>query len=1300
MLLFLVLTIIAFFVLRSRSFHNRILSYAQEQASASLGVQVEARDFAVHLSKLSLDLYGVTVHGAPPYANPPLLQVDHVGLGVRIVSILHQSWYLNDVAIDRPVAQLFVDRDGKNNLPNPKSSGQSNTSIFDLAVRHVLMDRGEVYYNNRKSTLTADLHDVTFRSGFDPAQKKYSGTLSYRKGRVQLENFNPLISDFNAPFTATPTTFTVDHATLQSEGSQIVVNATMHDYVNPQVQAQYSAVLNAGEFRRITKNETLPTGVVNLAGTLQFASDPKKPMIDTLAVQGEMNSRALNVQNASFHGAITDIVAKYVVANRNLDIHDLSAHLLGGTLTANMIMRDITGASQSKLQANLRGVSLAGLKNMMNAPAMRQVSLGGTVNADAIAAWGKTLDNLTADTNATINASAAPIHGGSVVPLNGVIHAHYAAASQQIGLRDSYLHTPQTAINLNGTVSRQSSLAVRMQSNDLHELETISEMFRTPTPGQPATPLGLYGTASFNGAVQGSTANPRLTGQLTASNLRVRGSSWRVLRTNVDLSPSQASLQNADLEPATRGRITFNLSAGLRQWSFTESSPINLTLNASQLNVGDLEKLAGSQAPVSGTLSANLAVHGSQLNPVGQGTVSLTQARISGEPVQSATLKFQGTGNEVHGTLGVRLTAGAADAQFSYLPRQRGYDVKLKADGIQLDQLATVKARNMDLHGVVNLDASGRGTLDDPQLTASLAIPKLVAHGQNINGVTLKTDVANHVANIVLDSQAIGTTIRGRGTVNLTGDYYTQATLDTAVIPFQPLLAVYAPSQAANLSGQTELHATLRGPLKNKSALDAHAVIPTLQVNYKDTVKIGAAQPIHIDYANGVLSLQRTTIRGTDTDLQLQASIPTASNGPMSLLALGTIDLQIAQLFSPDITSSGQLKFDINSLGSRSDLAVKGQVQIVNASFASGELPIGLQNGNGTLTLTNDRVNITSFEGTMGGGKVTASGGVIYDPSLRFDVAVSGRGIRMLYPDTVREGMDANLALTGSMDSALLSGQVRIDQLSFTPGFDLTEFIGQLSGGTTPAPSQGFSQNLQLNIGVESTTGVNLVSRTLSIQGGANLQVRGTAADPVILGRVNLTGGDLIFRGNRYVLQGGTLDFVNPVQTQPVVNVAVNTTIQQYNIQLRFWGPMDQLHTNYASDPALPPSDIINLLAFGKTSEASAANPTPGNLGAESAIASQVSGQVTSRLEKIAGISQLSIDPVLGGNTGQQNPGARITVQQRVTSNLFVTFASDVTSTQNQTISVQYKVSPKVSVSGTRDQNGGFGFDTRIHKSW
>jgi hypothetical protein len=57
-----------------------------------------------------------------------------------------------------------------------------------------------------------------------------------------------------------------------------------------------------------------------------------------------------------------------------------------------------------------------------------------------------------------------------------------------------------------------------------------------------------------------------------------------------------------------------------------------------------------------------------------------------------------------------------------------------------------------------------------------------------------------------------------------------------------------------------------------------------------------------------------------------------------------------------------------------------------------------------------------------------------------------------------------------------------------------------------------------------------------------------------------------LFLGNRYVVQGGTIAFVNSMEIKPVVNLQVNTTIQQYNIAMRFQGPVDQLRTNYTSE--------------------------------------------------------------------------------------------------------------------------------------
>ena len=268
----------------------------------------------------------------------------------------------------------------------------------------------------------------------------------------------------------------------------------------------------------------------------------------------------------------------------------------------------------------------------------------------------------------------------------------------------------------------------------------------------------------------------------------------------------------------------------------------------------------------------------------------------------------------------------------------------------------------------------------------------------------------------------------------------------------------YAPDQADAVDGQTELHATLHGPLKNKNALEAHLTVPYLKVAYNNNIQLAAASPIHVDYKNNILDIQRSAIRGTDTNLEFQGSIPVSGDAPMSLLLQGSMNLQLAQLFVPDIHSSGELKFNINSNGKGPNLG--GEIDIVDANFASGDTPVGLQHGNGVLTLTSNRVNVKSFQGTVGGGEVTASGGVAYRPSIQFDLGMAAKGIRMLYPQGMRESVDANLRFTGTTENANLGGTVNVTDLSFTPAFDLTGFVAQFSGVAAP-PSRGFSQNVE-----------------------------------------------------------------------------------------------------------------------------------------------------------------------------------------------------------------------------------------------
>ena len=135
-----------------------------------------------------------------------------------------------------------------------------------------------------------------------------------------------------------------------------------------------------------------------------------------------------------------------------------------------------------------------------------------------------------------------------------------------------------------------------------------------------------------------------------------------------------------------------------------------------------------------------------------------------------------------------------------------------------------------------------------------------------------------------------------------------------------------------------------------------------------------------------------------------------------------------------------------------------------------------------------------------------------------------------------------------------------------------------------------------------------------------------------------------------------------------------------------FTGPASHLTMSYRSDPPLPSSDIIKL-ARARTDlekqrrlsrQLQAATP---QTGATTLLSEAVSSQLGGRIQRLFGISHFSVDPsYLATTTVGQNPAARVTVQQQFARNLIITYSTDVTSTQQQVIQIEYTVRPDVSV--------------------
>jgi translocation and assembly module TamB len=1297
----------AYIIVHTRVFTRFVLAKVIRQSESATGGRVAINRMEIHWSKLGVDFYDFAVYGHQGTSQPPLLRASHLGIGLKIVSMIRRKIDLSEIVLDEPVLDLRVNAKGETNWPSFLSSGEPSDPVgtaFDMAIGRLVVNAGQIYYNDQQLPLSADLRDFRTDVRFSIPAREYKGSLGYDHGRIVAKDFNPVEHGAQLKFVASRSELNVDPLVLTTGNSRFTAHLRLTDYTNPEIQGNYGAILFTQEIAQILKTPSLPAGQVSASGALHYRTVPNASFLDSAYVDGRLSSPRLRLQSGQVSADAKSVRGSFQLEKGNLRIQDFEADLLQGHLNADGEVRDVAGRSSTHLAAVLKGVSLEAVSNALPPGSYNRLRFTGRAGGDVEAAWSGSFQAIVAHSHITIVPPLRVKTTNGQIPLSGAIDVRYDGARDTASFGQSHLQTGATQLSLSGTLSKQSNVTVQANTSDLREVSALISEIQAATAAHspanaPSRPFDLHGTGHFSGQVAGSLKNPRIQGLLSARDVQVEGSRWRSFHANVDLSPSRIALQNGALVGAQQGQTILSVEAGLHDWSFTPSSPISGDVRAANLNITDLQRLAKLRYPVTGTLSANVTLQGSEENLAGHGSLQIVKASAWNEPITSLGIDFQGSGNTVRTTVQLRIPAGSVAAKLTFSPQSGHYEVNFTTSGLKLDQINAVRARNLGIAGLLTASASGSGTVNDPQLSARLQIAQLQIRDQSLSHAEAELGVARRHANFALHSVIAQGNVDAKGDVELAGEYFTTASIDVRELPVGPLLAAYISGSQPSLQGQAEIHAELTGPLKDPAQIQAHVEIPNLNLAYQ-SANLALVRPLRLDYRGGVATLQQTELKGTGTDVTLQGVIPlTGASTAFDIGANGTMDLSLLQTMTKGMKSSGRVEIALTGRGSDfKHPAMQGHLRIENAYLSADSAPVGIEGVNGVLNISGNRIDIGQLTGTVGGGTISAQGSMVYGSQASFNMGIQGNSVRVRYPGGLRSILNCNLQLNGSTADSTLSGRVMVDRLSFTQQFDLANFIGQFNGSSIAAAPSPFQQNMKLVVAIQSAQDLDLVNSQLSMQGAANLNLTGTMANPVILGRVTLTGGDIFFLGKRYEVQSGTIEFSNPVHTEPVVNLYVATTVSQYNITLNFIGPVDQLRTTYTSDPPLPPADIINLLALGQTAEESAQSTTPASIGAESVVAQGTAGQVSGKIQKLTGISQLTIDPMAGNN--QVNPGSQVAIQQRVTGNILLTFSTDVTSTQATTVQLQYRTSRQTSVTVLRDQNGGYAIDLRLHKSF
>jgi len=354
-----------------------------------------------------------------------------------------------------------------------------------------------------------------------------------------------------------------------------------------------------------------------------------------------------------------------------------------------------------------------------------------------------------------------------------------------------------------------------------------------------------------------------------------------------------------------------------------------------------------------------------------------------------------------------------------------------------------------------------------------------------------------------------------------------------------------------------------------------------------------------------------------------------------------------------------------------------------------------------------DRIVIEKLTAQTGGGLLNLGGFLAWRSGFYFDLTATGKDVRLRYPPGVSSSADAQLRYTGSAKSSLLSGDIVVTRFGMNPHFDFANYLAQSKKTPIIATLNPFLDNLRLDLHITSTPELRVETSLAKLSGDLDLRVRGTAARPAIIGRVNIAEGDVYFNGTKYRLERGDITFSNPLSIEPIINMDMSARVQDYDVTIGLHGQATGgkgLSMTYRSDPPLSNSDIIGLLAFGRTSALGVTNASQlGQSTSDTATASNailgeaLNSTFTNRVQRLfPGGSRVTIDPQFIGS--ENNPSARVTIEQTINNNITFTYVTSLTQSAETVIQVEYNIDKNVSIVAVRDQNGVLGFDVHIRR--
>ncbi|HLH38253.1 MAG TPA: translocation/assembly module TamB domain-containing protein [Bryobacteraceae bacterium] len=739
--------------------------------------------------------------------------------------------------------------------------------------------------------------------------------------------------------------------------------------------------------------------------------------------------------------------------------------------------------------------------------------------------------------------------------------------------------------------------------------------------------------------------------------------------------------------------------------------PFAADLSVSHLALEKIFALAHLNLPIKGNTSLSAHLDGTPRDPRAKLNFQLTRAEMFGQRVDQLTVAGDYSNTMlVVSSLQMTTPAGRADAsgsfshpQFSFADGRLAFHIAIRQ--ANLARLSYLENFRSGLSGTASLTADGLTELNHFQVTpirftAEGTIHDVALNHQPMGSLEVKAQTNNKILNVTFQSNLSTGSIRGDADIALSGDFVTHAQLGVNNLTYAAIKPFLSTSQLL-LEASLDANARFDGPLKAPGEATAQLQVTKLDVSATSGISFKNDRPIVLNLVHGTIQIASARISGSSMDLVISGSVPLRRASSIDIDVNANADLAVIKTLFPGSVAAGVANAKVSVRGTLASPVLGGRIQLSDGSLQLADWPNGLYKANMVILLTGSGGQIQSLTAESGGGKVSATGFFSISGSrLSYNFQADAHQVRTRYSG-VSVTANAALRLSGTGRSGLLSGTVTISRVGYGQQSD----IGSILSAATkpPAPpssSSGVLSFIRASVRIQTAPDA-LFQTTLAQQlsATANLDLLGSLANPGMLGRITINSGTLIFFANKYSVNHGTISFYDPTSIQPVLDIDLETVAQGVDVNLTVAGPMDNLKLSYRSDPPLKFEDIVALLAAGKTppdptiasNQPAAPDQSAMEMGESALVGAAVANPVASRLQRVFGVSQLTIAPTFVSGTAL--PQARITLQQQVTQNVTFTYSQDVSQANSELVRIEWELAPQFSAVATRDENGVFSVD-------